>query len=110
MSYLRSRTIRHAAVLCRADGMPRVTSGICMKNDVLVYYIPPYVSDVRAQYERFKEILFLRLLQTSPRGKEKRTCFPSSLAISRAMLKVRNAISPPPLSLSNSMQINSRRS
>jgi len=70
MSYLRSRTIRHAAVLHWADGMPRVTSGICMKNDVLVYYIPPYVSDVRAQYERFKEILFLRKLLREARKSE----------------------------------------
>lgn len=60
-----------------------------------------YVSDVRAQCGRFKEILFLRLLQSSPRNVQTQICFPSSLAI-RAILRVCNAIS---LSLSYSFRL-----
>jgi len=49
-------------------------------------------SDVRAQYGRFKGILFLRLLQTSSRDVQTRICFLSSLAVSGAVLRACNAI------------------
>lgn len=75
-----------------------------------------YVSDVRAQYGRFKEILFLpSTFANFSRGVQRRTyCLPPSLAISRAMSRACDVIScslsPSPLSLSlyGPMQINSQ--